>query len=364
MNILWDFDGTLFDTYPSLAKTFLQILQREDLTIEEILPRLHQSSRATFQYYSLNEEHYQQFVELEKKVPPEETPPFPYVQEVVKLAKTNLIVTFKSREAVEKILAHYQMREYFQEIITPEDGLPPKPDPTAYQMLHDTYGIDLCIGDREKDLLPAQALGVPTCAFRAFELHADYHIADYADFPVVLLAMKYRIKPGTSPTPELTPSFLEQYFSPNEKRLSHILGVVRKAKGLPEAYLHDIGYSPKLVRTGFHPLDGALFAIEHGFSPAIVKTILFHSAAYGEAVLRGGEIREIYEQLIRFLTEEDQKRIDFISYCDLCTSPTGKEISIAERIREVLARYPEDSVVHQNILRNQKYFFQLMKTFE
>src|SRR5260370_21893416 len=25
------------------------------------------------------------------------------------------------------------------------------------------------------------------------------------------------------------------------------------------AWLHDIGYSPRLVRTGFHPLDGARF---------------------------------------------------------------------------------------------------------
>ncbi len=56
------------------------------------------------------------------------------------------------------------------------------------------------------------------------------------------------------------------------RRWTHTLGVVERAQSfaylLPDAelevlvasaYLHDIGYSFALVRTGFHPLDGAWF---------------------------------------------------------------------------------------------------------
>ena len=57
--------------------------------------------------------------------------------------------------------------------------------------------------------------------------------------------------------------------APLGQRWTHTLGVVEQARAftnLPEldvlvaaAHLHHIGYAPVLVRTGFHPLDGALF---------------------------------------------------------------------------------------------------------
>ncbi|WP_349497869.1 HD domain-containing protein [Actinoallomurus iriomotensis] len=52
---------------------------------------------------------------------------------------------------------------------------------------------------------------------------------------------------------------------PLPRRWAHTQGVAGRAESLAgeadllaaAAWLHDIGYSPEVVDTGFHPLDGA-----------------------------------------------------------------------------------------------------------
>ncbi|MEY3734351.1 MAG: hypothetical protein RL347_1710 [Actinomycetota bacterium] len=53
------------------------------------------------------------------------------------------------------------------------------------------------------------------------------------------------------------------------------------------AWLHDIGYAPRLRRTGFHPLDGALFLINEGWPERIVRLVAHHSLAALEAPFYG-----------------------------------------------------------------------------
>ncbi len=36
MNILWDFDGTLFDTYPVFAKILKQVINNKDISEDSI----------------------------------------------------------------------------------------------------------------------------------------------------------------------------------------------------------------------------------------------------------------------------------------------------------------------------------------
>ena len=64
------------------------------------------------------------------------------------------------------------------------------------------------------------------------------------------------------------------------------------------AYVHDIGYSPKLVKTGFHPLDGARFARDAGHD-RLARLIAHHSASTTEA-----EERHLSAELAEF-PEED-----------------------------------------------------------
>ena len=43
------------------------------------------------------------------------------------------------------------------------------------------------------------------------------------------------------------------------------------------AWLHDIGYSPEVVRTGFHPLDGARYLMSIGASTDLVGAVAHYS---------------------------------------------------------------------------------------
>ena len=53
------------------------------------------------------------------------------------------------------------------------------------------------------------------------------------------------------------------------------------------AWLHDIGYAPELVETGFHPLDGARYLRRAGVDGQVVSLVAYHSCAQIEAEVRG-----------------------------------------------------------------------------
>jgi hypothetical protein len=56
---------------------------------------------------------------------------------------------------------------------------------------------------------------------------------------------------------------------------------------VPAAWLHDIGYAPDLVASGFHPLDGARYLRSEGFGDRVAGLVAHHSYAAVEADLRG-----------------------------------------------------------------------------
>lgn len=83
------------------------------------------------------------------------------------------------------------------------------------------------------------------------------------------------------------------------RRWSHSKGVANKARTLagilgPDAelleaaaVLHDVGYSPRIVDTGFHPLDGARFLRAENVDERVVRLVAHHSCALLEAEERG-----------------------------------------------------------------------------
>lgn len=111
------------------------------------------------------------------------------------------------------------------------------------------------------------------------------------------------------------------------------------------AWLHDIGYSSEIALTGFHPLDGAVFLEREGFSARLVGLVAHHSGAIYEAEQRG-YVRE----LARYV-REDGPVLDALTTADMTIGPTGERIEFAQRIRDILSRYPANSPVHQAIHR-------------
>lgn len=136
------------------------------------------------------------------------------------------------------------------------------------------------------------------------------------------------------------------------RRWLHTSGVERRARLItrilaPEdgklllsaALLHDVGYSARLVRTGFHSLDGARWLTEQNFSRRLCALVAHHSCAYVEAELRGlsAQLEEWYDECTPLR--------DALWWADMTTGPDGKPTTVGDRIAEIQERYgPEDLV--------------------
>jgi HD superfamily phosphodiesterase len=140
---------------------------------------------------------------------------------------------------------------------------------------------------------------------------------------------------------------------PLPRRWAHVQGVAAQARSLAPilgddadlveaaAWLHDIGYSPELANTGFHPLDGARYLrdVEHA-DPALCTLVANHSCAILEAAERG-----LADVLSSEFPSPDLKLNDALAYCDMTTTPTGNVVSVRDRLSEIVERYGPHDVV-------------------
>ncbi|WP_078548256.1 HAD-IA family hydrolase [Litchfieldia alkalitelluris] len=181
MNILWDFDGTLFDTYPVFTDLFSKILS-DGYAREEIYKELKVSFSHATRHFNFSDEQISYFYELEKSVGLEEIKPFANVEKVLSYAEKNVIMTHKPRKAVIDLLNYYNLEKYFVEIVAGDDGFPRKPDPASYAYLHKRHHLDLAIGDRMLDIIPAQKIGLKTCLFQNPGQGADFYLNHYSEF--------------------------------------------------------------------------------------------------------------------------------------------------------------------------------------
>lgn len=106
------------------------------------------------------------------------------------------------------------------------------------------------------------------------------------------------------------------------------------------AYLHDIGYAPSLIVTGFHPVDGAQYLRLLGYE-RLACLVAYHSESQFEAAFRG-----LTSELAVFPRERSAVA-DALTYCDQLTNSLGKPVSFQLRHADILARYAPDSVVCQ-----------------
>jgi hypothetical protein len=104
------------------------------------------------------------------------------------------------------------------------------------------------------------------------------------------------------------------------------------------SYLHDIGYAPALMRTRFHPVDGAMHLHELG-EERLAGFVAYHSGAEAEARLRG-----LGDQLGQFQRERSEVA-DALTYCDVTTAPDGSMIDLEDRFADVEDRRDADDPV-------------------
>lgn len=147
---------------------------------------------------------------------------------------------------------------------------------------------------------------------------------------------------------------------PLPRRWAHSQGVAGQARALgpilgndadlleAAAWLHDIGYSPELVDTGFHPLDGArhLRDVRHA-DDLLCRLVAHHSCAVIEAEERG--LRPV---LLREFPVPARGLAEALTYCDMTTSPDGNPLTVHDRLAEIGTRYGPGHVVTRSIGRS------------
>lgn len=179
-NIIWDVDGTLFDTYPAIVQAFQSALN--DLGKEAPLDWIEQLAKISLSHcvatladhYHLNEERIgKAFEEHYDRVQPEEQPPFPEVitvcEYICSVGGKNVIVTHREHKSTNELLFAHNMTHYFAGCLARDDGYPRKPHPAAFESSLKIYNLPreetMTVGDREIDILAGQAARIFTCIF-------------------------------------------------------------------------------------------------------------------------------------------------------------------------------------------------------
>jgi hypothetical protein len=112
------------------------------------------------------------------------------------------------------------------------------------------------------------------------------------------------------------------------------------------AWLHDVGYGKRTAVTGFHPLDGAHFLRRIGASDLVTSLVAYHSGAVFEAEERG-----LVAELGAF-TPPPQDLLDALVLLDMTTSPSGQQVSVDDRLAEILSRYEPSDPVFRAVSRS------------
>lgn len=120
-------------------------------------------------------------------------------------------------------------------------------------------------------------------------------------------------------------------------RITHAVGPGECEILLITAWLHDIGHSPQLRRTGLPALDGATYLDEHGWPARVAALIAHHSGADFIASQHG-----LQDALNRY-PHEQSPLADALTYADQTTGPGGERLDIVDRMADTLNRHGPDS---------------------
>lgn len=187
-NYIWDFDGTVFDTYPhitaSMVHAFRSFGTEPDFT--EVYRRLKSSVGETVEYYcgknGLNsEEVLARFTAFRREDATAEERLFPDAAETFRVlterGARHFMLTHRGPSS-KVILGKAGLLRYFTEIIDASMGFPRKPSPAAIEYLVGKYGLvpdeTVMVGDRPLDMEAGSRAGIRTMFFDPDGFFPDY----------------------------------------------------------------------------------------------------------------------------------------------------------------------------------------------
>lgn len=177
-HIIWDFDGTLFDTYPSTTQALILALQRRglDAPYDEAYGLLKQTVGVALKFYhekfGLGADFDAEFNRIRNTETLGMCVPYPGIRpllEDINAAGGYNYISTNRDGMLFKILDIHGMTSLFRGFATSEDKLPLKPDPAMNIMLIEKFAMDkseaVIIGDRELDVVSGQRAGIRGMAY-------------------------------------------------------------------------------------------------------------------------------------------------------------------------------------------------------
>ena len=202
-HVVWDFDGTLFDSYPTMAQAVNTVLEEQGIyeSYDRIMSMMKVSLTHLYDY--IVETYYTSDTLIAnarrhiKELEVDNMKPYPDVMDVCRRIyqskRFNHLYTHRGKSAI-RYLKKYKLYEYFSGLITRVNNFKRKPDPEALLWLTDEYKIikseALMIGDRDIDILAAKNAGIDGCYYKSYPLYdcefAKYTITDYSQLAELL----------------------------------------------------------------------------------------------------------------------------------------------------------------------------------
>ena len=172
-HLIWDFDGTLFDTYPALVTAYQKALEAHGFSApyEEIHSLMRRSVDTAFSYYretlGVGDEILRDYSAIRAEIEPELAKPYPGMPELLRdissSGRHSYLCTHRGG-SVYALLEKFGLRDLFSDFVTAEDGFPRKPDPAGVRCLMEKHAIApeeaAMIGDRTLDVRAGQNAGI------------------------------------------------------------------------------------------------------------------------------------------------------------------------------------------------------------
>lgn len=179
-HIIWDFDGTLFDTYPALnlalrrALAEFGVTETEDAVAGLLADTLSGTVETLCARHGLDQEAVvERFQAHHSAIPLADRPPFPgaltFCAAFQAAGGHNYIVTHRGRESLLSYLSAHDALPLYDDLLTGDQDYPRKPDPASFLAMIERHALPLpqtlAVGDRALDVLAGQGAGVATCLF-------------------------------------------------------------------------------------------------------------------------------------------------------------------------------------------------------
>lgn len=184
---IWDFDGTLFDSYPRMTHSLLTALAEQNVKpdYDEAFGLMKISvGRAVRHYAALHGLDAEALAEGYKRAERESKDillPYPGADSCCKAhwerGGRHYLYTHRNESAVEA-LRQQDLARYFRDAITSKDHFPSKPAPDALLHMMGKHELDpaecVMIGDRDIDIMAGRNAGMAGCLFDPAHFYDGY----------------------------------------------------------------------------------------------------------------------------------------------------------------------------------------------